>query len=276
MKKIGVHGESLGGIAVTHMGRTKKIDYLCADRTFSSLSQVVEISFGTTLMKLYRLITLWDDQIARDYVESPCYKIITFDPKDQIIHLLSSLKYGATSYLMDQKSRLRNQDSGVYYKENYSFLSPYRLIHNVFKIFKIAKNEFYEKLRDEEYRSNDSGLTKTQILALYSAFHRISDLFITMSSLNALNVRKNTTRMSTRIRDNRPQAGKGDAPPEENLSFISDKTLNQSVENGIGQSEDELIKTTKVKSYKELFVNETQNTDMVVDLVMKVIFEVIT
>jgi fermentation-respiration switch protein FrsA (DUF1100 family) len=40
VKKLGVHGESLGGMVAVHLGKVRKIDFLFADRTFSSLSEV--------------------------------------------------------------------------------------------------------------------------------------------------------------------------------------------------------------------------------------------
>jgi len=40
VKQLGVHGESLGGMIAVHVAKTKNTDFLLADRTFSSLSEV--------------------------------------------------------------------------------------------------------------------------------------------------------------------------------------------------------------------------------------------
>jgi hypothetical protein len=40
VKYLGVHGESLGGMIAVHLAKAKKVDFLFADRTFSSLSEV--------------------------------------------------------------------------------------------------------------------------------------------------------------------------------------------------------------------------------------------
>lgn len=40
VKVLGVHGESLGGMIAVHVAKVKKIEFLFADRTFSSLSNV--------------------------------------------------------------------------------------------------------------------------------------------------------------------------------------------------------------------------------------------
>lgn len=40
IKKLGVHGYSLGGSVACHLAKFKKIEFLFADRTYSSLSRV--------------------------------------------------------------------------------------------------------------------------------------------------------------------------------------------------------------------------------------------
>jgi len=301
MKKIGVHGESMGGIAVTHLGRNKNVDYICADRTFRSISSVVEISFGETLASLFRMITLWDDRIARDFAESQCYKIITYDPRDEIIHLLSSLKYGVTSHMALEKLGIYDGTPKPHLKESYSLLSPYRLLNMVRKFIQVVRFEFKQKEFIYRLENDKSLLTKSQMLALFWALHRISELFITMSSLNAVNVRKKSkspkknNNMGPKMSKN-PQpakAGQGNLSStggvrletqgkednssgssnnqlEESVSFIPDQILNQSIESGLGQNEHELIKSTEIKSYKEMFDYEAQNSSVVIELLVKV------
>jgi hypothetical protein len=40
VKLLGVHGESLGGMIATHIAKNMSVEFLFADRTFSSLSDV--------------------------------------------------------------------------------------------------------------------------------------------------------------------------------------------------------------------------------------------
>mmetsp|Transcript_31345 Transcript_31345/g.28534 ORF Transcript_31345/g.28534 Transcript_31345/m.28534 type:complete len:148 (-) Transcript_31345:1439-1882(-) len=80
VKKIGVHGESIGGMIANHIANTKEIDFLFADRTFYCISKVGEHSFSKKLTTLYRQLTLWDDVVISDYLDSKCYKVMTYDP----------------------------------------------------------------------------------------------------------------------------------------------------------------------------------------------------
>lgn len=97
IKRIGIHGESIGGLVASHIAKTKDIDFLCADRTLYSISKVGEKSFNPKLTKLFRMLTLWDDVQLTDYLDSKCYKLITFDPRDEVIYLFGSLLYGVTN-----------------------------------------------------------------------------------------------------------------------------------------------------------------------------------
>ncbi len=312
MKKIGVHGESLGGIVTTHIARAKNIDYMCADRTFTSLSKVVEISFGKNLAKLFRLVTLWDDQISYDFAESKCYKIMTFDPKDEIIHLLSSLKYGVTSTIINKRLGYKIGPPHGNIHDNRSPFSPYRLLSYIGKLAKVIKNEYAQISAEEEQERAHFPLSHPQTLALFWAFHRVSELFIAMSSLNAISGRRKTgggghhRSSSNNPETSGPKLNKATQPgrpgsldasidasmmkttiemqgiplkgtgPDENASFISDKLLNSSSDsrNAI-QDDNELLQSTKIGSYVEIFNQETQTSDDVIDLLAKVcsIFE---
>jgi len=312
MKKIGVHGESLGGIVTTHIARAKNIDYMCADRTFTSLSKVVEISFGKNLAKLFRLITLWDDQISYDFAESKCYKIMTFDPKDEIIHLLSSLKYGVTSTIINKRLGYKIGPPHGNIHDSRSSFSPYRLLSCAGKLAKVIKNEYAEIKAEDDQEKSHFPLSHPQTLALFWAFHRVSELFIAMSSLNAISGRRKTSgggghhrSSSNNPETSGPKLNKATQPgrpgsldasidasmtktiemqgiplkgqgPDENISFISDKLLNSSSDSRNAlQDDNELLQSTKIGSYVELFNQETQTSDDVIDLLAKVcsIFE---
>jgi hypothetical protein len=101
--KIIFHGISLGGIASTYaysISNTKNNYFLFADRTFTSINQVVKtFKFGVYLEKLYRVITigLGDSNNVFNLSqinEVKGSKIIAFDPLDSIIPDEASIKTG--------------------------------------------------------------------------------------------------------------------------------------------------------------------------------------
>lgn len=70
MKLLGIHGESLGGMVACHIARTKNVNYLFADRTFSSLSEVANTGFSRMARFFFNLINDWNYDSAEAFIEA--------------------------------------------------------------------------------------------------------------------------------------------------------------------------------------------------------------
>ena len=190
VKKLGVHGESIGGLVATHLAKTKNLDFLCADRTFTSLSKVGEHTFGKIAGLAFRFITLWNDHITLDYIDTSCYKVITFDPRDEVIHMLGSLKYGATRYIIEKRLGHINDLRPPVSKGYYSLVSPHKLLYGIKSFIFWMRREIYE-WRVESSMKNYYLLNRAQTLSLYWAFNRITKLMPELSSvMNFTNLRR--------------------------------------------------------------------------------------
>ena len=168
----------MGGSIATHIARSKNLNYLCADRTFVSLSKVAELSYGKAAGIGFKLITRWTDNVAKDFLEVECYKTVTVDPQDEMIHLLASLKHGVTLKAIEQKICKRKPPIKPNFKENFNFFSPWRLVHWIQNIKYMCANECYSYSVDKQLKSYYKPFTKDETLALYWAFHRLSELII--------------------------------------------------------------------------------------------------
>lgn len=93
-KVIGVHGESLGGNIAVHLANKIKANFLFADRTFKSLRSTARHSYGSFAELLLKIFGPKDSDIVQDFIESDCFKIISCDCNDFMIHDLGSLKTG--------------------------------------------------------------------------------------------------------------------------------------------------------------------------------------
>lgn len=93
---IGVHGESIGGMVASYIARYNNIQFLFADRTFSSLECLVsnKLYLPKTVFKCF---SNWEDNTLDDFLGSECYKILSCDPNDEIVVDRSSLKYGISA-----------------------------------------------------------------------------------------------------------------------------------------------------------------------------------
>jgi len=239
VKKIGVHGESLGGLVATHLARVKQLDFLCADRTFSSLSSVGEISFGTWVGRLYRFLTLWNDSIADDYVETNCYKVLTFDPKDEVIHLLSSLKYGITRKVLEKRMGVRDEPPRLQRSESYKIYAPHSWLNFFTQAIQVAKREKRNNRIKAQLEQYYDLLNREQTIALFWAFHRISEVFIALSSVqNITNIKKHRRAHSSEV--------SGRAKPTLARPFQPGKPGGGSLESSINTSSINPIKAREI------------------------------
>lgn len=79
-----------------HIASKKNLDFLCADRTFSCVSDIALHSMGVGAKILVRLITGFDVWSASSYYKAQCYKVLAYDANDEIICYLASLKNGVS------------------------------------------------------------------------------------------------------------------------------------------------------------------------------------
>ena len=111
-KMIGVHGQSLGGYVACHLARNCRVDFVFIDRSFSSLEKVSECMYGKLAKNSLKLITLgaWKCETVENFVLSNVYKVVSCDPRDEIIHDISSLKNGITkNVIYSEVSRKENR-----------------------------------------------------------------------------------------------------------------------------------------------------------------------
>lgn len=104
VRRLGVHGESLGGLVASHLARCADIEFVFADRTFSSIEEVALNNFGWVAYWVFKLFTKPIGSVADDFISAKCYKILSADPFDTMITDFASLKSGVAVNSIKQKS----------------------------------------------------------------------------------------------------------------------------------------------------------------------------
>eukprot|EP00743_Colponemidia_sp_Colp-15_P012244 GILK01013870.1.p1 GENE.GILK01013870.1~~GILK01013870.1.p1 ORF type:complete len:616 (-),score=93.76 GILK01013870.1:110-1957(-) len=90
-QKIVVHGESMGGVAATHLACHRKVDFLLADRTFGSLTAIGRAMFGDWAGTLLPLVSSTKERNEKNFIQANCYKVTASDANDNIISFAASL-----------------------------------------------------------------------------------------------------------------------------------------------------------------------------------------
>ena len=100
--KIGVYGRSLGGIASTHLANKYPdiIKALIVDRTFGEFDKLSEARLkGGCTRKLFQILSCnWKALNDVNFSRAQCYKIVTCDPKDDVVDNFSNLAVGVANH----------------------------------------------------------------------------------------------------------------------------------------------------------------------------------
>jgi len=281
----------LGGLVATHLARVKALDYLCADRTFSELANIAELTYGRIAGALYRLITWWTDDISVDYLEANCYKVIAFDSNDEVINPLGSLKHGVMSKLIERKLVTTPEPAKPVLKDYYSFFSPLRLIASAHSFSYFIKKTIHSYNVDQRLNNHHPLLSKQEGIALFCACRRVSELilnvmqevFAALPREPKLSSSSSGSDKSRRRNSQEPNqaasqsdisldvdpSGKND---NNNESFSPTKLLNKQSDKDISidSGNINLHQITSKKSYSHLLENHSYGTRYIQELIPEV------
>ncbi len=74
------------------------MEFLLADRTFSSLQAAAMFLLGKWSGPLVRHVVCWTESNVRPFLDAPCYKVAANDTEDDIVHDAASLRTGIAEW----------------------------------------------------------------------------------------------------------------------------------------------------------------------------------
>ncbi|KAG7381466.1 hypothetical protein PHYPSEUDO_006006 [Phytophthora pseudosyringae] len=96
IKRIAVHGESIGGLVATYLARySPHVNVLIADRTFATVPALAQRMIAMWAGTVVDWVMRWETDNVQNYLEATCAKLLCSDPCDEIILDGASLKSGA-------------------------------------------------------------------------------------------------------------------------------------------------------------------------------------
>ncbi|KAG6961769.1 hypothetical protein JG688_00008928 [Phytophthora aleatoria] len=95
IKRIAVHGESIGGLVATYLARNSPhVNVLIADRTFATVPALAQRMIARWAGTVVDWVMRWETDNVQNYLEATCAKLLCSDPSDEIILDGASLKSG--------------------------------------------------------------------------------------------------------------------------------------------------------------------------------------
>ena len=144
IKKIILHGESLGGTIAVNLAKKYNCDFLFADRTFGSLDGMAISLSGECAKWALKFITGWTIECTKDYMEAGCYKVVGNDPCDATINELASLKTSISALILIPNKN--NFTKASHILSSREIQSLYKSLYFLYQIswIKIKKSKDFE------------------------------------------------------------------------------------------------------------------------------------
>lgn len=173
--KIGVYGRSIGGITSCHLANKfpKIIKAAIIDRTFSELDQVsMKKYLGKCTLSLYNFICGWKTLNDTNFLEAECFKILTCDPKDDVVENYAALNCGVASKLA--KNQYKEEKWRVFFQ---CLCMVYDIEERLYeKLDQSEKNELQEKLKASFADSNTKSMTESQKNNISNSHQKSNDI----------------------------------------------------------------------------------------------------
>lgn len=68
--KLGIHGESIGGIIASHVAANYNVDFAFIDRGVSSISDLIFYNFGIIFKILFKICLIQDSDASINYLKA--------------------------------------------------------------------------------------------------------------------------------------------------------------------------------------------------------------
>ena len=156
--KVGIHGISLGGIAACHLAGQNLVSTCFADRTFSSIEDIIiHYPLGNILVVFYKILLFENSNNVKNFIlvnyyliQTRAAKILSCDPSDSIVIDSASLKTGVANSLIrdlfDSTFRIKPKKAHKKYHANEVFLSltfsSYELKNCMPSVVEIIKDSY--------------------------------------------------------------------------------------------------------------------------------------
>jgi len=153
-----IHGQSLGGVVASYVAARLGCDFLFADRAFSTLDAIAEVTAGSFAARLLKLLTNWHLDCTNAFLSSQCYKVVSNDSNDTIVTEIASLKSGIAEKI--------SKENAIYGRSVLSDSEIYVLYKNITDLYDMIKE--FDAVPKKRIKRKKNERTKSQDLTILS------------------------------------------------------------------------------------------------------------
>ncbi|EAR92059.2 alpha/beta hydrolase family protein (macronuclear) [Tetrahymena thermophila SB210] len=197
--QIGIHGQSIGGMVACYVANSKKLNFLLADRTFAQFSDIANYAYGSKVKSLFRMLVDWDFQMSSFFVKADCYKLISFDLKDEVIPYMASLKNGVSKDYVVLNNKLNTTPMIDFPKIPHSSRSSLPLKERL-SLYAQDKKSQMKKAFEVDFRLNEISqdiLSQNDTISLFNSLRRIMEVIKDVSQYRSSGGKRNPSSKST-------------------------------------------------------------------------------
>lgn len=144
--RLAIYGRSLGGIVACHLGRhVKGIDMLIADRTLASLETLTKRKmYGKFIHHAFNFFSCgWEVDNDINFLESKVqWKILTWDPSDDVIDIFSSLYTGVALRYFEKERSIESKIEAIkheiFFNEDVALFNAIKGFFNIYELLAYA------------------------------------------------------------------------------------------------------------------------------------------
>ena len=170
-RKICVMGHSIGGVAISHIIKNRKVDLAISDRNFCDLPRIVKnFHCGNVLSFLTKCLLIGNSYIVEDFLsENNNYhaineinRLIVYSPCDNLLQNDAAMKSGISRYIIKNYIIYKSPDNNTIIKSKENFLDLVFnsnekdiFLDNLIELFQMNRDKALDNLTKDSFFQNE-------------------------------------------------------------------------------------------------------------------------
>ena len=170
-RKICVMGHSIGGVAISHIIKNRKVDLAISDRNFCDLPRIVKnFHCGNVLSFLTKCLLIGNSYIVEDFLSeninynviNEINRLVVYSPSDNLLQNDSSMKSGISRAIIKNYIIYKSPENNAVIKSKENFLDLVfnsnekdSFLNNLIELFQMNRDKALDNLTKDDFFQNE-------------------------------------------------------------------------------------------------------------------------